>query len=177
MMLFWPKTSFLVAGVTLGHSSPDMVYRANSMLLRSLTGHWHSSCSHGNQCRGREGWRFAFEHCFAFDKPMVKNPVNDCHNVEYWLSTVWKCKLVLWQFGLSTELEKENWGKKLLKLQLSELCQNWIGWKCLVRICEVQCKDFSRKSLVADFAEEAKKLLIHTRAETHSTKVVSLAAR
>lgn len=24
--------------VTLGHSSPDMVYRANSMLLRSLTG-------------------------------------------------------------------------------------------------------------------------------------------
>lgn len=36
--VIWLNGSFLVAGVTLGHSSLDVVYRANSIFLRSLTG-------------------------------------------------------------------------------------------------------------------------------------------
>lgn len=36
MVLFWLNGSFLVAGVTLAHSSFDVVYRANSIFLRSL---------------------------------------------------------------------------------------------------------------------------------------------
>lgn len=47
--VFWLKTSFLVGGQQWDILPRDMVYTADSMPLRSLTGQWHSSCSHGNQ--------------------------------------------------------------------------------------------------------------------------------
>lgn len=59
MRLLCSKTSLHISGVTLGHSLPDMVSRANNIPLRSLAGQWHSSRSHGNQAAGRRGWLLA----------------------------------------------------------------------------------------------------------------------